>query len=181
MELALVQAERRGGTLALVPSQGEPLWSCHRQHRFALAAKAVAAGRWCEECTESLGEVAIRKHLEELGLDYRCEATFPSLVAKEQLRVDFYVPSLRLFIEADGEQHFGSARCFRGSVLQRLEHDAIKDGWAKEGSFAVLRIPYWELALDREAHRRSRRAHREGRDMHLRMCAGLRRVEHRGA
>jgi very-short-patch-repair endonuclease len=129
----------------MLPTGGAPLWACFRQHRFSMSAELVSTGGWCELCTESLGERAVRAHLERRGLDYRCEMSFPSLVAKEQLRFDFYVPALALLIEVDGEQHFGSVSAFKGSLLERLEHDEIKDSWARRERFSLLRLPYWEL------------------------------------
>lgn len=144
-ELSITRAERRGGSLVSTRLGCEPIWSCYNRHQFSLSTDAVEGGRWCDKCTESFGERKIRLHLEELDIDYRCEMTFPSLVSKEQLRFDFYIPSVKLFIEMDGEQHFLASRKFKGTLLSRLLRDQVKDEWADNGGFSVLRIPYWEL------------------------------------
>jgi len=143
-EKAAHRAEQRGGSLLQLHTNALPIWICHNSHRFSLPAEAIISGSWCEQCTESLGERATRLYLERLGLDYRCEAKFPSLVAKELLRFDFYIPKLRWLIEIDGEQHFGGAS-FKGSLLDRLVHDQTKDDWVIRESFSLLRIPYWQL------------------------------------
>ena len=150
LELALEQAESRGGTLLNIPTNEQPLWTCHRQHTFSFSAEHILEGMWCEECTESLGERAVRLHLKELGLEYKCEVTFPGLVVHGQLRFDFYIPSLRLLIEVDGEQHFRSVYMFKGSLLDRLQHDEIKDDWCRREKFSLLRIPYWYIAKTEE-------------------------------
>ena len=97
-----------------------------------------------------MGERAVRQHLAHLGLEYKCEVTFPALTVHGQLRFDFYVPSLRLLIEVDGEQHFRSVYIFKGSLLERLQHDQIKDEWCVREGFSLLRIPYWYIASTEE-------------------------------
>jgi len=161
--VALLKAEQRGGTLLQVPTGALPLWSCYKQHRFSLPMDAVQAGAWCEECQESLGERAVRLHVERRKLDYRCEISFPSLSSKPEaeilskqsksvvnskchLRFDFYIVKYRLLVEVDGEQHFGSGN-MKGSLLERLESDQAKDEWARAEKFNLLRIPFWELSM----------------------------------
>jgi very-short-patch-repair endonuclease len=143
---AMMRAEQRGGSVALLPTNGLPVWMCFRQHRFQLAVQSVLGGAWCEDCPESIGERVVRLHLERIRIDYRCEVSFPSLVHVEPLRFDFYVPSLRLFIEMDGEQHFGPAATFKGTLLDRLIKDQLKDDWVRQEGVSLLRIGYWELA-----------------------------------
>lgn len=166
LSLALVKAEQRGGTLLQVPTNSLPIWTCYRQHKFTLTMDAVQAGIWCTDCVESLGEKAVRSHLEKRQLDYRCEMSFPSLSSKpnmelaakmskmainskSHLRFDFFVANYRLLIEVDGEHHFGIGN-MRGSLLElleKLECDQAKDEWIKAEKFSLLRIPFWELSI----------------------------------
>jgi very-short-patch-repair endonuclease len=142
---ALVRAEYRGGSLSHLPTDQRPIWTCHRQHKWQASYEQILQGIWCEECTESLGEMAVRHHLERKNIAYRCEATFPSLVVNGQLRFDFYLPEYRLVIEADGEQHFKKAK-FKVKFLDILERDEFKDVWCNENRMSVLRIPYWLIS-----------------------------------
>ena len=60
---------------------------------------------------------------------------------------DFYVPGLRLLIEYDGRQHFQKSELWGGHhQLERTQrHDDIRDRFAAENSFPLIRIPYWEF------------------------------------
>jgi hypothetical protein len=145
VQAAMRAADRRGGSLLQLPTGAPPLWACHKQHRFSLTADAVVGGVWCEDCVESLGETAVRRWLDRSGLDYSCEAMYPTLVSRGQLRLDFCVPGLRWGIEVDGEQHLHGAS-FKGTLLSRLENDEAKDAWAERERFSIQHIPYWRMA-----------------------------------
>jgi very-short-patch-repair endonuclease len=149
VEDALLKAESRGGTLLHLPTDRDPIWSCYRLHQWSATYKQIVEGLWCEECSESLGESAIRLHLEDKKVEYQQEATFPSLSIKGQLRFDFFVPRCKLVIEADGEQHFGKSK-FKVRLLETLERDEFKDKWCEENGFSMLRIPYWRIAETEE-------------------------------
>ena len=67
------------------------------------------------------------------------------------LRPDFVIPSLRIWIEYDGIQHFepkdfagkGEKWAKKEFVLRKMK-DKIKDEYAKEHDWKLIRIPYWE-------------------------------------
>ena len=64
------------------------------------------------------------------------------------LPFDFYIPSLNLAIEYDGEQHFKLNSCFNKTEKKLREvqkRDNIKTQYCKENNINLLRIPYWEF------------------------------------
>lgn len=103
----------------------------------------------CKKCYDknnrSIGENKIIKILYDLDITYEIEKAFPNLVNIEQLYCDFYISSLNLVIEYDGEQHFKTSR-YPGNKVTRLENikqlDYIKDKYMIENKINLLRIPY---------------------------------------
>jgi hypothetical protein len=67
-------------------------------------------GRGCPKCKASNGELALYTVLERLGVDYEPEKRFEDCRDKRSLPFDVFVPSHRLLIEFDGEQHFAINR-----------------------------------------------------------------------
>jgi hypothetical protein len=56
-----------------------------------------------------------------------------------QLRVDFFIPSLKVIVEADGNQHFDSrGGQYPTDVIQK--HDRIKDGLAARDGLTLIRV-----------------------------------------
>lgn len=87
----------------------------------------------------------VKRHLDTLFEGIECEVGFEGLVGNTgyPLRVDFYIPSLNLVIEADGAQHSNPdhiwANWATGSVQ---EYDLKKDTYFKINNINLVRIPY---------------------------------------
>ena len=97
----------------------------------------------CPQCgRKSTGEEAVAEELVRRGLVFTRQAKFPSL---PRLSFDFYLPSMGLLIEFDGEQHFRPIEFFGGkdSFLITRERDERKNRWAWENGYMLMRIPYW--------------------------------------
>lgn len=60
-------------------------------------------GKGCPICKKSKGELAIRKELENLNLDFIEQKRYENCRAKNPLPFDFFIPSKNLLIEYDGE------------------------------------------------------------------------------
>jgi hypothetical protein len=125
---------------------------CCRFHVFSLTHRQLLGGTWCRRCYVSAGEQAVARCLERLNVDSYREYTFPELRYVQALRLDFYVPSLRLVVEFDGISHYRPRACTLGSGLlalrrfrDALERDRIKDEWCERGGTSLLRIPFWRL------------------------------------
>lgn len=112
-------------------------------------------GYRCPHCyaTISEGHRKIGALLSELGIDYREEKTFKSLSERTvgTPRFDYWIPSLKVLIEYDGQQHFapsftgedrGKTREQKFKEIQRL--DMLKNQWADEHDVLLYRIPYTE-------------------------------------
>lgn len=65
-----------------------------------------------------------------------------------QMRFDFYLPTLGIFLEFDGEQHFQYVSRFyrnRSDFLKAQERDRLKNGAANSMGLKLYRIPYWKI------------------------------------
>ena len=90
------------------------------------------------------GPTMIRQILNELGIDYIMEYKFAACVNIRQLPFDFYVPSLNMLIEYDGEQHFKSVEAWGGekAFALRKKHDNIKNEYASANGIHLVRFDY---------------------------------------
>ena len=97
---------------------------------------------WCPLCASSKGEKRITEWLIENNIEFVTQAW---IRYKGHLHYfDFWIPSLDLLIEFDGEQHFEEG--FFGSgekFLERRERDLEKDEYASRYHVHMIRIPYW--------------------------------------
>lgn len=71
------------------------------------------------------------------------EKTFDDL-QHGRYRYDFYIPSRRILIEVDGEQHWKPVYG-RQALLKQKEHDRRKNSYALANKIPLYRIPYWEI------------------------------------
>lgn len=113
----------------------------------------VKHGIKASELNKSLGFVRtgsiFQKHIgQQLTLmfsDVECESCFEGLVGNTgyPLRVDFYIPSENLVVEADGAQHSNPehpwAKWNNGTVK---EYDEKKNAYFKKHGITLVRIPY---------------------------------------
>lgn len=101
----------------------------------------------CPFCVASIGEIKIRQILTENNISFEEQKTFSDLRDKRQLRFDFYIPTLNLLIEFDGEQHYIKRHNDKdGSELRTTKyHDKLKNSFAKKRDINLLRIPFWKI------------------------------------
>lgn len=85
------------GKVEVVCPKHGPFWTVGVYH--------VASKRGCPRCKDSWLEASVAETLEKIGVEYKAQATFAALVHKRRLKFDFYIPSIGLFIEANGIQH----------------------------------------------------------------------------
>ena len=101
------------------------------------------------------GEKRIAQYLDNLYIDYIFNMCyFKDLVGTGGglMRPDFIIPSLKIWIEYDGIQHSEPVD-FRGGMsaeeVQQLfnytqQNDNIKNQYAKDNNWTLIRIPYTE-------------------------------------
>lgn len=95
----------------------------------------------------SIGEMNIKKILEENNIQYQEQVTFNDLKNIKPLRYDFGIyqnNKLIRLIEFDGIQHFEEQDYFTHSLTEIKNNDIIKNKYAKDNNIPLVRIPYWE-------------------------------------
>lgn len=108
----------------------------------------------CPKCNTSKGERTIQSLLEENDVHYVMQHTFSSCKSPKgyKLRFDFFIPSMNLVIEYDGEHHF-QPTFVRGlhALSQAVQlhentkiNDDIKNLYVMNNNINMLRIPYYE-------------------------------------
>lgn len=69
-------------------------------------------------------------------------------INKQSLYFDFYIPSLGLMIECQGEQHYRFVPRFHGDKAGFKQHklrDQLKRQWVKDNRKKLLEIPFNEM------------------------------------
>lgn len=94
----------------------------------------------------SSGEKAIKEWLIEQGIKYEYNKTFDDCRNKQYLVFDFFLPQHDVLIEYDGVHHFepclfGDRKETAEEMLEMTqEHDKIKDEYAEESGYKMIRI-----------------------------------------
>lgn len=95
---------------------------------------------------ESYGERIIAEYLTKNNLDFVKQYTNKDCRNDKTkiLRFDFYVESLNLLIEYDGEQHFRPVKFWGGeSGFEKVKlRDKIKNEWANKNGYTLIRFKF---------------------------------------
>lgn len=101
----------------------------------------------CPICNISKGEERIIKYLDENNIEYIYDSEyFKDLKGVNEgiLRPDFILPNHKIWIEYDGEFHYN--KYYEEQKFEILQiHDKLKDEYAKENGWRLIRIPYWDF------------------------------------
>lgn len=131
---------------------------CPKHGPFEIVANNHIHGTGCAKCKKSRGETIIEQWLITHNVQYVAQKSFPDLVLPDCIKItnrpkyDFFIQSLNTLIEFDGKQHIQPVR-FRGiteNEAERLHNrtllsDSIKDNYAKEHGFTLVRIPHTKI------------------------------------
>ena len=91
----------------------------------------------------SRGEEKIKNILERYNIEYLSEFTFEDCRYINKLPFDFYIPSLNILIEYDGEHHFKEIGHYNKEQFKNtLRNDNIKNNYALNNKISLIRIPY---------------------------------------
>jgi very-short-patch-repair endonuclease len=117
---------------------------CREHGEFKQTPADHMQGYGCPRCHFSKGEEAISSILNALNVNYIAQAKFKGCSHISSLKFDFFIPSLKLLVEYDGEQHFRPVDYFGGDRSFKLikTRDAIKTAWAKDNGYNLLRLDY---------------------------------------
>jgi len=119
---------------------------CHEHERYFITTPAAhLRNTGCPDCMSHLydGVVSlVTNMLDRHGIEYETEQPFVWLRYIRPMRLDIYIPSLNIAIEAHGEQHFRQCDRFdKGDVnsfLTRVYRDITKYNQCKEHGITIL-------------------------------------------
>ena len=92
-------------------------------------------------------EKIIRDILKKAGVDFIMEKSFKDLKGG-LYRFDFYLPSLGVLIECQGQQHYEFNTFFyknRSEAMRAHERDRKKCNFALAKNMKLYCLPYWEI------------------------------------
>lgn len=93
----------------------------------------------------SVGELKIKKILEENNINFKSEYIFQDLPTR---RYDFAIfdenQKIIQLIEFDGEQHYFETSFFKKTLKEQQEIDKEKNDFAEKKGIKLIRIPYWK-------------------------------------
>ena len=122
---------------------------CLKHGKFVQKPEAHLKGCGCPRCGWSKGEALIGACLERSNVEFTFQKTFDDCRSDKGrvLRFDFWIPHKSMLIEYDGSQHFGPVSrsryvVSRTSVTRTQRHDSIKNDYAKDRGYTLIRIPY---------------------------------------
>ena len=111
-------------------------------------------GDGCPSCRNSKQENVLEGHLTKKNIRFIREQTFPWLVRKGHMYIDFYLPEYNVAIECHGAQHFGVEvpnrfRFSEEDYRDMRERDELKYKLCKEHGIRLLYFCYYkEWVLD---------------------------------
>ena len=107
----------------------------------------------CPKCNESKGEKRVAKYLDSKNIEYERQYKFDNCRSKDKLPFDFYIPSLNVAIEYDGEYHYMIITRGKNDTYEKAFNrfvgtkvrDTIKTIYCEENNIKLIRIPYWNF------------------------------------
>lgn len=119
-------------------------------HIWTTKPTHILQGHGCPKCNASIGENKVAKILDGMKIKYIGQYRFKECKDKHTLPFDFYIPSLTICIEYDGEQHFRQNRAWAGrtDLSEVKRRDKIKDDFCLSKGIKLIRIPYFIKNVD---------------------------------
>ena len=118
---------------------------CPVGHTYKTSFDNFKTGCRCPVCNVSKGEQRIIDWLKDNNIEYIYdEPYFNDLLSPLGycLRPDFILPDYKIWIEYDGEFHYKN---MTGTLEKIIIHDEIKNQYAKNNGWELIRIPYWDF------------------------------------
>lgn len=119
---------------------------CNQHGIFEISKANHKKGKGCPKCSSSRGETKIREFLSLNDIIFEEQYRFKNCKNINSLPFDFYIPSLNLAIEYQGEQHYKPVDYFGGEKQFEIQqrNDNIKRKYCKNNNIKLLEIPYTE-------------------------------------
>ena len=125
---------------------------CPNGHEVSVTWNNFYFGFRCKQCHNSKGEIEISKVLDNMSIKYKHHHHFEDCKYINTLEFDFYIPSMNICIEFDGEQHFrpvAFGNMTDEQAKQQFEinkkRDEIKNTYCEQNKIKLIRIPYWDF------------------------------------
>jgi hypothetical protein len=142
-------AQERGGKCLSEDCNGvhkNLLWQCAENHTWLANYANISMGRWCPECSSSIGERICRAFFEQLFGNTFPKARPSWLINQDgyQMELDGYSEELALAFEHQGRQHYQQIERFYPSKEQfqkRQADDARKKGLCQENGIILVDVP----------------------------------------
>lgn len=104
----------------------------------------------CPKSTISKGEDYVANVLNKINIDYIPQYKIVNdnlFCLNKHFYVDFYIPSAKIIIEYNGEQHYKATRHFGGEkkLHDRQERDMALRQYCREHGIKLIEIPYWDF------------------------------------
>ena len=101
---------------------------------------------------ESISEQKTREILQKWNIQYIQQYKFEECRYENVLPFDFYIPSKKICIELDGEDHYhpiNRGKWDENELMERFKDrqlkDSIKTEYCKTHKIKLIRIPYWDF------------------------------------
>ena len=147
-----VQEKHNGKVFFLEDYKGSKVstkFGCIEGHVWYNTPDNVSRQNGCPICDKSLGENAICSWLKEHSVEYIPQKRFKGLtgVNDGSLSYDFYIPSINMCIEYQGEQHYRPIKFHEDNdadaqFINQQEHDRRKRQYCIDNGITLLEIPY---------------------------------------
>ncbi len=95
---------------------------CKKHGVFSIKPNDLLCGHGCPMCHNSSLEASVSVALTKNGIDFEPQKRFSWLIRQS---LDFYIPSINLAIECQGEQHFVPVEYFGGQ--EKLDKNKFRD------------------------------------------------------
>lgn len=144
-ELPVEEGQMRRGVFYEINQDNEQIGK-----RFSAIVYNVALGS--ADGSNSRANKRFLECLVGLPYIYKTEVSFNDLLSDKgfPLRYDFciYYKNQTILVELDGEQHFSAINHFGGEegYKTRLRNDELKNNYAQEHEYSLIRIPYTEFS-----------------------------------
>lgn len=104
-------------------------------------------GVGCPQCSRSNGEYIIGTYLKDRRIDYIPQHRFEDCKNDKHLSFDFYIPSLNVCIEYQGQQHYAPVPIFGGELAfeRQQKCDHIKRTYCEQNGIKLIEIPFGDF------------------------------------
>ncbi len=131
-------------------------------HEYTISPDNLLRGKGCPKCgiRQSHYMDIVERYLEDRKIVYVKEKRFENCKSVRALPFDYYIPSLNVCIEVDGQFHYPGNGFHPDSTTEYdgvVYRDNIKNQYCLDNNIKLIRLPYYKESdfsniLDSELH-----------------------------